>query len=524
MRRRQSPRKWVVKFKPAVADDDADKNEEDTKVDEGCAQKKRDSDECGVSDDGHAESSCAASLRGGSSVCDTDVCDFDGVAEDGVFSPAFAALRDFSAGPLQQYYSETNPHAYRNNDHEVGNFGIYLGNWGQRSFVNEHAIRRRRQVHDLQILKCPAPVVVLCETTIAVQHLLESPALRPTDPAATGLQGRKTHEHWVVRGNEEKGALLIAVRKDTCSELSLLDHLAHLDVYHNEKKQKNRGSVSRFLTCAITFKQNIGHLGNQIVVCGVHGNQNTMKMHPKEPWNTFFDLLAQRIVDHKIQFLAGDFNMSVTQVPVQLRSRGFRVDCVAWYPWMHHSTHLFDQYLGFDSMAIFYIGGIVEVKMVWDLGDIHILAAVAGTEDALWKEKSDDRKFDVFSDVNNVPGQPWKCYRSVKYNEKNAHKDLRARLTELLTPSTSPDQLETLRKDRKTHYAPYLRIKERRMSIEEWLVDGNLHKGAHFPLCIFTNNARARSEEAAKRRYHNAKLKGKGKGEGTGKGKEEGEG
>ena len=86
------------------------------------------------------------------------------------------------------YHSETNPHAYINRDYEVGNQGIYLCNWGKRSAANEGAKRRRRQVHDLQILKCPAAVVVLCETIGAVLELLRSPAVRPTAPDATGLE------------------------------------------------------------------------------------------------------------------------------------------------------------------------------------------------------------------------------------------------------------------------------------------------------------------------------------------------
>ena len=50
----------------------------------------------------------------------------------------------------------------------------------------------------------------------------------------------------------------------------------------------------------------------------------------------------------------------------------------------------------------------------------------------------------------------------------------------------------------------------------EWLVDGKVHNGAHFPLCIFTHNASARSEEAEMRRQKRGKESqnkgGKGKG------------
>ena len=49
------------------------------------------------------------------------------------------------------------------------------------------------------------------------------------------------------------------------------------------------------------------------------------------------------------------------------------------------------------------------------------------------------------------------------------------------------------------------------MDINEWLRnDGRTHNGAHFPLCMFTNNASARSAPADKRRSER-RYKGKGK-------------
>ena len=35
------------------------------------------------------------------------------------------------------------------------------------------------------------------------------------------------------------------------------------------------------------------------------------------------------------------------------------------------------------------------------------------------------------------------------------------------------------------------------MDMSEWLVDGKMHNGAHFPLCVFTKNASARSNDKA---------------------------
>ena len=37
-----------------------------------------------------------------------------------------------------------------------------------------------------------------------------------------------------------------------------------------------------------------------------------------------------------------------------------------------------------------------------------------------------------------------------------------------------------------------------------------IHNGAHFPLCVFTNNASARSQEAIERRAKNRPAKGRG--------------
>merc|ERR1712023_343038 len=53
------------------------------------------------------------------------------------------------------------------------------------------------------------------------------------------------------------------------------------------------------------------------------------------------------------------------------------------------------------------------------------------------------------------------------------------------------------------------------MDRSEWLIeeDGNteIHNGVHFPLCMFTNNARARSQEGADQRSQKMKAKAKAK-------------
>ena len=136
-------------------------------------------------------------------------------------------------------------------------------------------------------------------------------------------------------------------------------------------------ATTRLLVCNVGFKQNVGYLGKNIAVCVVHGHARTMKMEWMEPYEHFWDTLARLIGSYEVKFLAGDFNMSLTQVVPRLRSRGFRVDCCAWYPWRHKKDTqvLNDQWLGFDSCGIFFIGGFADIKLRWDLASTSFLTA-----------------------------------------------------------------------------------------------------------------------------------------------------
>jgi len=149
--------------------------------------------------------------------------------------------------------------------------------------------------------------------------------------------------------------------------------------------------------------------------------------------------------------------------------------------------------LGFDSCAIFYIGGNAAIKLAWGLDHLPLLTAVADEMDSdelhphAWM-------LHRYSGTNH-PGQHWACYRSQAFNEAIRDKNLRDRLVDLLTPSTTPQDLDRI--EATGHYCPYLRLKQKPMDRGDWLVDEAIHNGAHFPLCVFTNNARARSKAKA---------------------------
>jgi len=448
---------------------------------------------------------------------DTVDSEADGDADDAEVSAALRQRRLAPREPLQTN-RERNPSSKYNSEPEVGNFGLFSGNWGLRGTVGgKDAQRLRREIQDRQILRNPGQVVVVVEASRQLEELLQRPPVEGDSEPQSRLQARSTHEYFVARGREES-AVLVAARKDSVSSLECLHHEVHNDHAYKEKK-KGKIARSRMMVCKVSFKQNIGHLGKEIVVCGAHGHYKTMKMEWPQAWVAFWDRLARYVQTFGIQFLAGDFNMSFTEVPKQLRSRGIACDCVAWYPWQQPReqpmavTMTTEQRLGFDSCGIFYIGGGVHVQTPWSLQDIDILAAVAGESPFL----------DVYPGTN-VPGQPWHCYRSRAYGERPDEKNLQDRLRDLLTPSTRQEELESIPTREGVNYCPYLRLKQKQMDKNEWLVDGGIHNGAHFPLCVFTNNSSARSEKRSRERSDAWNRKGaKGKGKGRHKGKDDAE-
>ena len=100
--------------------------------------------------------------------------------------------------------------------------------------------------------------------------------------------------------------------------------------------------------------------------------------------------------------------------------------------------------------------------------------------------------------------------------------DLEQRLVDLLTPTCTKEDLAAIERNSEWHFCPYLRVRQKKMEKNEWLLpSGEIHNGAHFPLCIFTNNSRARSrEKEIERGKRKGKGKGKDKGKGEGKGQE----
>ena len=112
-------------------------------------------------------------------------------------------LRVTPREPQQGNPSSRGKHARHNDDWEVGDFGLFFGNWGTRgSVANTHAKRVRQETHDRQIMRCPGQGIVLCEATPFVEELLRQPPqegipVPDDDPQSRcqRLQERSSFEH-----------------------------------------------------------------------------------------------------------------------------------------------------------------------------------------------------------------------------------------------------------------------------------------------------------------------------------------
>jgi hypothetical protein len=398
-------------------------------------------------------------------------------------------------------------HATSNSEPEVGNFGLFFGNWGQRAVIATGRRREVQLVQDRQIERCPAQVVCLAEASREVEQILTDDQA-PGDAEATGLDTRTKFKHFCIRGNEVS-SLLIAARTDVTTGLELLEFDLNDDHRYREKGRE-KIARSRTLVCKAHFKQNIGHIGLEVVVAATHLHYKSAKLTWPAVAVTYWDSLAARIHKYGIQFLTGDFNMSLTDVTVQLRSRGIRIDCVAWYPWcLSGGAH--EQNLGFDSCGIFYIGGSASVRLKFN--QLHIQALTSAVAGEFAEMKLDEYK------SGSHPGQHWSAYKSMP------EKPIGAKLRDLLQQEQEEQELATLQRRPGSVYCPYIRFKQKPLEKDFWLVGGELHNGAHFPLVVFTNNASSRSEEkqveraekyrakrAARNPMHTAVAAQKGKG------------
>ena len=164
--------------------------------------------------------------------------------------------------------------------------------------------------------------------------------------------------------------------------------------------------------------------------------------------------------------------MALTRVAPELRSRGVLADLCAWYSyWNSMALEKFHM----DSCGIFVIGGNAEVNPTWGEESMRMFKC----------PKSAPLRLPTFEGPH--PGQSWVCYWPKNRSLEQLVGPMLQR--NFQKPDIAPNTSRT-----------FLRVKQKELDRAIWELDGNVHKGAHFPLAIWTIGNSYRSAEAAKRR------------------------
>ena len=247
----------------------------------------------------------------------------------------------------------------------------------------------------------------------------------------------------------------------------------------------------------VTLEHSAGALGNEHVVMVNHVHNTianlsvgSTKLQAHLYW------LADNIQKYKVQVIMGDYNMACFHAVSVFRSRGIVVDVGAWYPFKSVQGVPMS-----DSCVVLFVNLPAEYRLYHGLDCLH-----ARDETGLFHKsrpavagRHKDARYDRIEQQAG-PGMPLKTYLPKGDTVTNWETKIRP----FLTPSSeSADvvqrytdlQAQQHRNFTRDSVGPdFLRMKEKRLDLNKWLVGGTNVGGSHFPLCVFTNNPGRRSE------------------------------
>ena len=371
----------------------------------------------------------------------------------------------------------------------AGNVGFLFGNWGRMP----HSMDQRRNV-ELALKRGPAMIIGLAECQATTEALLNARG-EPTPPAVAGvcpppgLEGRESFEYLTLRGCEEI-SVLIGLRATMGNQLSLVSWDRRFEGTY-KRKTKSLDAYTRVLVARVVLDNPVACIGREHNVMVVHLHHHLANNKWPNKLNAFWPWLAEKLREHDVKVLMGDFNMAFFMVIPELRSRGVVIDLAAWYPWKARE----DGEAMSDSCGIFFLNAPGEYRLHRALEDLHDTDARGILSDADVMHTVD---YDLIPRKSG-PGQPLDLYLP-----KAA--DLREKIKPSLT--ASHQSLATLAEARaagaarrpNAHTCSHLRVKEKRLDEALWAPGGANVKGSHFPICAFTNNVGRRAPEALARR------------------------
>ena len=224
-----------------------------------------------------------------------------------------------------------------NSRRENGNTGWAFFNGGARA-----KLKAKQEYFDKVMKRSPAIILGVAECDAATDIMLcekGEPSVE-TSGSAEGIDAslaRASHEYITIRGSEQS-SLLLGVRKNQCRSLELVEFkIKNEGTYRNGKSKKILQAATRTLIAKVTTKANVGFIGYTHTVMVVHLHFTVAKamQGKKQNKEDFIEWFCQKIIDHNVKVVMGDFNMAFWEVIGWVRDKhpNKAIDLAAWYGW-----------------------------------------------------------------------------------------------------------------------------------------------------------------------------------------------
>ena len=397
---------------------------------------------------------------------------------------------------------------------DVGNIGFFFGNWGKRSSCKDMAGNMSDQLR-----KNPCTIVGLAECDAATEDVMRGnyPEEAPSGGGSAvaeleAFASRENRNFTTIRHDEDSSNLLAIRQSDGTMEKLYWE--VHFDgTFPGNKRADGTKPIynayTRHLICRFTLNRPVGFYGNTVTVSNVHLHHKTAnKFHGfAESFNRFWNRLAHLLRVHGVDILLCDLNMSLFAAVRELRSRGVRVTCLAWFPWVDSKG-----VASVDSCAIFGIRQVIEVRLNHDVSIC--------TEDAerLSEGKAKGERGRELATLSmpsmRGPGQQFSCYlpKSETMKQKIELLTFVEAVPAAAVAGTVPAVAGKGSSNPTGARRECLRFKEKRLNVDVWLgPKGKFYEGSHFPLATFTDNPCRRSEAKQKERRAKKSAKNKDK-------------
>ena len=241
-----------------------------------------------------------------------------------------------------------------------------------------------------------------------------------------------------------------------------------------------------------------------MAVCHLHQQVSNKNTGFRQNNDCYWPFLADRLREHHVQVLMGDFNMSLFKVVPELRSRGVPVQLAAWYPWRVYGS---EEPMA-DSCGIFMCVPATVTPQItanlfeepWQTLDMHDANGGPGQtlKTFLPKAQENTAKLrDTFAAVVAERDNAAVAAGDGQGNQDKAVVDERdnAAVAAGDGQGNKGKGKGKGKRGRTPNQRTCLTVREKRLDPEIWRYQGTVHKGSHFPLAAFTNNVGRRSEE-----------------------------